>query len=69
MIPMAPRHAQTNIQHAVRNILRTGKITRVDERLLHGAMRSEGLALSSEDLLQVREVMDRLQWGLLKVVE
>jgi hypothetical protein len=60
---------QATIQQIIEQILRTGKITRADENMLYGVMRSEGFSLSGEELLQVRLVLERLQWGLLKVVE
>lgn len=56
------------IAHVVDRIYRSGRITRADEHHFLRAMIAED-PLSPEEQQQVRDVFDRLQMGLLRVVD
>lgn len=56
------------IRDVTNRIFATGKITREDERALHQVMVSD-MYLDTEDMNQIRSVLDRLNMGLLKVAD
>jgi hypothetical protein len=59
---------ETTVEQLAQQIFASGQITRADENLLHQITMSE-IILSREDLNQIRRVMERLQMGLLRLVE
>lgn len=59
---------QTLLIEVINRIFASGRITRADEESLMRAMTSEH-PLSGDELSQVRRVLERLQMGLLKVVD
>ncbi|MDX2229900.1 MAG: hypothetical protein NW220_09695 [Leptolyngbyaceae cyanobacterium bins.349] len=54
------------VRQVVKRILKTGKITRADEKFFLKAMVAEE-PLTTAEMKQVSNVLDRLQMGLLKV--
>lgn len=58
----------TSISHVVNRILGSGKITREDEYVFQVAMVAEA-PLNAQELSQVSDIYNRLQMGLLKVVD
>ncbi len=62
------RQTRLTLAQVVDRIYRSGRITRVDERYFLQAMVADEL-LSHEEQAQVRNVFDRLQMGLLQVVD
>lgn len=67
MINVAP-FAAVSLGQVIKRILGTGRITRDDEVFFQKAMRSE-TPLDADEMEQVAKVYDRLQMGLLKVVD
>ncbi len=59
---------QNTIAQVVERILASGKITRADQVSLQRAMSSEN-PLSGEESRKIKRVFERLQMGLLKVVD
>ncbi len=57
-----------SVESVARRILESGKITPADKNCLYRATLSE-IALSSDELIQVRRIMERLQMGLVRVVD
>jgi hypothetical protein len=57
-----------NFQQVIDQMLISGQVTRQDEARLFSIMASD-LTLSQSELHQVRRVMERLEMGLLKVVD
>jgi len=56
----------TTLRQVVKRILDTGRITHLDEKFFLKAMVAEE-PLTTEEMRQVNQVLDRLQMGLLKV--
>lgn len=56
------------IAQVVNRILNSGKITRADEKFFLRAMVAEE-PLTAEEMQQVSNVLNRLQMGLLRVVD
>lgn len=67
IINVAP-FAAVSLGQVIKRILGTGKITRDDEVFFQKAMLCE-TPLDPEEMDQVTQVYDRLQMGLLKVVD
>jgi hypothetical protein len=67
MINIAP-FAAVSLEQVIKRVLGTGKITRNDEVFFQKATLSE-TPLDDEEMDQVTQVYDRLQMGLLKVVD
>lgn len=67
---MTPSNSSTRltIAQVIDRILRSGRITRIDENYFFRAMAAE-TPLSQEEQSQVRNVFDRLSMGLLQVVD
>jgi hypothetical protein len=63
----SPMH-RMSIESVIRRILESGMITNADKNWLYRATLSE-IYLTNDELNQVRRVMDRLQMGLVRVVE
>lgn len=64
-----PNHsAPLTIAQVLERIVRSGRITRVDEAYFLHAMVAD-TPLSHEEQNQVRNVFDRLRMGLLRVVD
>jgi hypothetical protein len=61
-------YPQLTLSQVVQGILASGRITCADKTFLLRAATSEVL-LSSEEFLLVRRVWERLQMGLVKVVD
>lgn len=59
---------EAGIREVTSRIFATGKITREDERALHQVMVSD-MYLDTGDTSQIRDVLDRLQMGLLKIAD
>lgn len=59
---------QLTIAQVIDRVIRSGRITRVDEHCFFHAMVAE-TPLSQEEQSQVRNVFDRLNMGLLQVVD
>lgn len=59
---------QLTLGRVMDQILRTGRITRAENNYLLRVQLMDRL-LSREELQQVRQICDRLQMGLLKVVD
>lgn len=59
---------QLTIAQVLERIIRSGRITRIDENYFFHAMVAE-TPLSPEDQSKVRNVFDRLSMGLLHVVD
>ena len=58
----------TSIGHVAERIFATGKITREDNQaLLRAALQNS--ILTPSEMVQVRGLFDRLQMGLLKVID
>lgn len=57
-----------SISQVVNRVLGSGKITRADERVFQLAILA-AVPLSANECSQVTQVYDRLQMGLLKVVD
>ncbi|MBW4521233.1 MAG: hypothetical protein KME16_16230 [Scytolyngbya sp. HA4215-MV1] len=60
--------SSTSIKQVIRRIFESGKITRSDENYFLRVMTSDR-SLNSEELKQITCVFDRLQMGLLKVID
>lgn len=70
-IMQAPNHNRpksTGISQVIDRVLTSGKITRADESVFLRAMVNDH-PLNSEEMNQINHVFDRLQMGLLKVVD
>lgn len=63
----APR-AEITLSSVVQRVLASGRITRADEKFFYGAMVAD-MALNEVELQLVNRVLQRLQMGLLKVVD
>jgi hypothetical protein len=59
---------QTSPEQIIHRILASGQITAADRAWFHRATLSD-TTLNQQQLIQVRQVFDRLQMGLLKVVD
>ncbi len=59
---------KNTIRQIVEKIFTSGAITRADQKSLRQAMFADH-QLSSEDADQIKRVFDRLQMGLLKIVD
>jgi hypothetical protein len=59
---------QFTIAQVIDRVMRSGRITRVDENYFFHAMVAD-TPLSYDEQSQVRNVFDRLQMGLLQVVD
>jgi hypothetical protein len=68
MKPESSPTSRMSVELVVRRILESGIITNADKNWLYRATLSE-ILLTSDELMQVRRVMDRLQMGLVRVVE
>jgi len=64
---ISPLNTNT-IAQVIHRILNSGKITRADEQFFLRAMIAED-PLTKEEMKQVSDVLNRLQMGLLKVVD
>ncbi|HIK29291.1 MAG: hypothetical protein N3E45_15175 [Oscillatoriaceae bacterium SKW80] len=60
--------SENTIAQVIERILASGKITRADQISLQRAMSSEN-PLSVEETHKIKRVFERLQMGLLKVVD
>ncbi len=60
---------QLTIAQVVEHILASGRITRTDQHSLRCAFSSHESSPSPEELRQIKGVFNRLQMGLLKVVD
>lgn len=60
--------SENTIAQVIERILASGKITRADQISLQRAMSSEN-PLSVEETRKIKRVFERLQMGLLKVVD
>ncbi|MCU0524981.1 MAG: hypothetical protein MUF72_09170 [Elainella sp. Prado103] len=60
--------SEATLQHMVQRVLTSGRITNTERLWFHQAILSD-LILDSEMMNQVRQVFDRLQMGLIKVVD
>lgn len=60
--------SETTLQAVASHILRTGRITN-EERLLFHQFISTDVMLKPETLQQIRQIFDRLQMGLIKVMD
>ncbi|MGI0489596.1 hypothetical protein ACN4EK_29620 [Pantanalinema rosaneae CENA516] len=58
----------TGISQVINRVLASGRITRADETVFLKAMVNEH-PLNREEMDQINHVFDRLQMGLLKVVD
>ncbi len=67
-MPLPKYSAQLTIVQVIDRIVRSGRITRLDENYFFQAMVTD-TPLSHEEQSQVRNVFDRLRMGLLQVVE
>lgn len=63
-----PNPSENAISRVIDRIYRSGKITRADEQYFLMAMVAEN-PLTREQQHQVRDITQRLQMGLLKVVD
>lgn len=68
MKPESSFTSRISIESVIRRILESGIITNADKNWLYRATLSE-IALTTDELTQVRRVMDRLRMGLVRVVE
>lgn len=59
---------KSTLMHVIDRIRKSGKITHADEWHFMRAMVTE-TTLSHEEQTQIRDVIDRLQMGLLRVVD
>ena len=60
--------SRTTIQQVIGRIFESGKITRSDENYFLRVMASDR-SLNPEELRQITSIFDRLQMGLLKVID
>jgi hypothetical protein len=60
---------QLTIAQVVEHILASGRITRTDQNSLRFSISSEEIPPSPEDIRQIKGVFNRLQMGLLKVMD
>jgi hypothetical protein len=67
-MPLPKYAAPSTIAQVIDRIVRSGRITRLDENYFFHAMVSD-TPLSHEEQSQVRNVFDRLRMGLLQVVD
>lgn len=67
-MPLPNYSTQFTIAQVIDRVVRSGRITRVDENYFLHAMVAD-TPLSREEQSQVRNVFDRLQMGLLQVVD
>ncbi|MBW4579984.1 MAG: hypothetical protein KME42_10485 [Tildeniella nuda ZEHNDER 1965/U140] len=67
-MPLPNYSTPFTIAQVIDRIVRSGRITRVDENYFLHAMVA-GTPLSHEEQSQVRNLFDRLQMGLLQVVD
>jgi hypothetical protein len=67
-VPATNIRSAINIGQIMRQVIGSGKITRADELVFLRAMVAED-PLTSEDLTTLRQVMQRLDMGLIKVVK
>lgn len=67
-MPLPKYSAQLTIVQVIDRIVRSGRITRLDENYFFQAMVAD-TPLSHEEQSQVRNVFDRLRMGLLQVVD
>jgi hypothetical protein len=67
-VPATNIRSAINIGQIMRQVIGSGKITRADELVFLQAMVAED-PLTSEDLTTLRQVMQRLDMGLIKVVK
>lgn len=67
-VPATNIRSAINIGQIMRQVIVSGKITRSDELVFLKAMVAED-PLTPEDLTTLRQVMQRLDMGLIKVVE
>lgn len=67
-MPVSHYSAPLTIAQVIDRIVRSGRITRVDEAYFLHAMVAD-TPLSYEEQSQVRKVFDRLKMGLLQVVD
>ncbi|MBD2019508.1 hypothetical protein H6F43_04825 [Leptolyngbya sp. FACHB-36] len=63
-----PSFRESTIAHVINRVYQSGKITRADEHHFLLAMIAED-PLSTEEQSQVRDLIDRLKMGLLRVVD
>jgi hypothetical protein len=59
---------QTSLKHVINRIIASGQITRAERNWFLRATMTD-MPFSIEELKQIRSVFDRLQMGLLKVVD
>ncbi len=57
-----------SVDSVIRRILESGQITPADKNCLYRATLSE-IALDNDELVKIRRIMERLQMGLVRVVE
>lgn len=67
-VPATNIRSAINIGQIMRKVIVSGKITRADELVFLRAMVAED-PLTPEDLTTLRQVMQRMDMGLIKVVE
>lgn len=65
---MNPASVETSLAQHINRVLNSGQIARSDQKLFLGALASDR-SLSSEENAGIRQVFERLQMGLLRVVE
>jgi hypothetical protein len=63
-----PTPTQVTVEQVINRVITTGKITLADKDWFLRAALSDDF-LTSQELRQVRNILDRLQMGLIKVVE
>jgi hypothetical protein len=61
--------SQVTIAQVVEHILASGRITRTDQNSLRCAFSSQEIPPSTEEMRQIKGIFNRLQMGLLKVVD
>jgi hypothetical protein len=66
--PVQNYQPKLTLKQIVKHILNSGKITAIERNWFHRATLAE-TPLDPDELAQIRQVFDRLQMGLIKVVD